>query len=258
MPRTCRVGNPKKSGELGIVRSTGEWTRLLVPTNILRGDHLFFVEDGEYAVHHVVDERVMQCLRMGGCTVLRNLSESIPIGVACTNQHCAVYDGEDMNLVVGMLIDDAIWTALSLAEAVIIRGKSPETFFWYPVAEFWKRREQSRGLTKVSVPSAGNLSRLLAEYEPNNAHALGMGVFVRHVDDESVVWCPRTGGCTVLRNAQPILEEMKREWRNVDDIVRAVTAKFECCVDEVREGVEAVVGELASQRFVAVEVIGES
>ena len=82
--------------------------------------------------------------------------------------------------------------------------------------------------------------------------------FVRHVYDESVVWCPRTGGCTVLRNAQPILEEVKREWRSVDDIVRAMMAKFECSVDDVREGVEAVVGELVSQRFVEVEAMGET
>ena len=127
-------------------------------------------------VRHAGDESVVWCSRMCGCTVLRNLSESIPISVTCTNQHSAVHDGEDMNLVVGMFIDDAIWTALSLAEAVIIKGKSPETFFRYHVTEFWKRREQSRGLPKVSVPSAGNLSRLLTEYEPNNAHTLGMGV----------------------------------------------------------------------------------
>ena len=57
--------------------------------------------------------------------------------------------------------------------------------------------------------------------------------FVPHAGDESVVWCPRTGGCTVLRNAQPILEEVTREWRDMEDIVRAVCEKFECGVDEV-------------------------
>lgn len=80
-----------------------------------------------------------------------------------------------------------------------------------------------------------------------------IGVFIRHMGDESVVWCPRTGGCTVMRNAKPILEEMTHEWRNVDEIVGAVSAKFDCGVDEVREGVEAIVAELASQRFVGVE-----
>ena len=76
--------------------------------------------------------------------------------------------------------------------------------------------------------------------------------FIRNVGDESVVWGPRTGGCTVMRNAQPILEEVKREWRDVEEIVRVVGEKFECAVDEVREGVEAVVRELVSQRFVEV------
>ena len=32
--------------------------------------------------------------------------------------------------------------------------------------------------------------------------------FVRHAGVESVVWCPCTGGCIVLRNAQLILEEI--------------------------------------------------
>ena len=78
-------------------------------------------------------------------------------------------------------------------------------------------------------------------------------VFIRHAGDESIAWCPRTGGCTVMRNAQPILEEVKCEWRDVEDIGRVVGEKFECAVDEVREGVEAVVGELVSQRFVEVD-----
>ena len=78
-------------------------------------------------------------------------------------------------------------------------------------------------------------------------------VYIRYAKDESVVWCPRTGGCTVLRNAQPILDEVKREWRSINDVVHAVAQKFGCAVSEVREGVEAVVGELASQCFVEVK-----
>ena len=78
------------------------------------------------------------------------------------------------------------------------------------------------------------------------------GVFVRQASDESIVWCPRTGGCTVMRNARPILEEVTREWQGVDEIVDTVAVKFECGTDEVREGVEAVVGELVGQRFVEV------
>ena len=69
-------------------------------------------------------------------------------------------------------------------------------------------------------------------------------VFIRRARDESIVWCPRTGGCTVLKNAQPILEEIKREWRSTDEIVKAVLAKFECEQKEVTEGVKEVVAEL--------------
>ena len=82
-------------------------------------------------------------------------------------------------------------------------------------------------------------------------------VFIRHVGDESVVWCPNTGGCSLMQHAQPILEEVKRNWREMEEIVHAVAAKFECAVDDVREGVEAVVGELASQWFLELAETGE-
>lgn len=78
-------------------------------------------------------------------------------------------------------------------------------------------------------------------------------VYIRSYADESIIWCPRTGGCTVLKNAHPIFEEVSREWREIDDIVHTVAAKFECDENEVREGVEAVIGELISQRFVEVD-----
>jgi sulfatase maturation enzyme AslB (radical SAM superfamily) len=78
-------------------------------------------------------------------------------------------------------------------------------------------------------------------------------VYSRHANNESVVWCPRTGGCTVLWNAQQILEEMNREWRSVDEIAHTVAEKFSCDANEVREDVEAVVKELVSQRFVEVD-----
>ena len=83
-------------------------------------------------------------------------------------------------------------------------------------------------------------------------------VFIRHAGDESVVWCPNTGGCTVMQNAGAILNEMSRDWRDVKEIVRAVASKFDCGEDEVREGVQAVVVELAGQWFAEVESTGEA
>lgn len=69
-------------------------------------------------------------------------------------------------------------------------------------------------------------------------------VYICHAKDESLVWYPRTDGCTMMRNATPILEEIGRDWRNVDEIVRMVTSKFDCAANEVRDGDAAVVGEL--------------
>ena len=83
-------------------------------------------------------------------------------------------------------------------------------------------------------------------------------VYFRHAEDESMVWCPCTGGCTVMRNAKPILEEVTREWRSEDEIVRRVAAKFDCEIEEIAEGVEAVVEELINQHFVEVKSTGEA
>lgn len=72
-----------------------------------------------------------------------------------------------------------------------------------------------------------------------------------------MVWCPKTGGCTVMQDAKAILNEVARAWRDTEEIVSVVAAKFDCGADEVREGVEAVVGELAEQWFAEVEATEE-
>ena len=56
-----------------------------------------------------------------------------------------------------------------------------------------------------------------------------------------------------MRNSQPFLDEISREWRSVEDIARSVAAKLDCRMDDAREGVESVVGELVSQRFLDAE-----
>ena len=75
------------------------------------------------------------------------------------------------------------------------------------------------------------------------------GIFIRHVKDESIVWCPRSGGCTLLCNVQPILDELGYEWRDVDKIVRSLAARFACEEGFVTEDVMMVVAEIVSQRF---------
>ena len=85
-------------------------------------------------------------------------------------------------------------------------------------------------------------------------------VFVPHAGEESVVWCPRTEGCTVMNGAVEILSEIKNVGRERDEIVKAVAAKFEWplgydedCFIKVEADVADVCGELESQGFVAVE-----
>ena len=80
------------------------------------------------------------------------------------------------------------------------------------------------------------------------------GVFVRHIKDESVIWCPCSGGCTMLRDSRPFLEEIAGEWRGVDEIVRAVAAKFDCKEDAVRGDFAQILDELRSQNFVECEI----
>ena len=104
------------------------------------------------------------------------MKESVPICITGTDEHCTVHYRKYMNLVCNMFIDNPIWAALSLPEAFKIWRKRPETFFRNPVAEFRKRRKQTCRFSEVPVPATGYFPCLLSKNEPNNGHALAMGV----------------------------------------------------------------------------------
>ena len=89
-----------------------------------------------------------------------------------------------------------------------------------------------------------------------NQIRLRSDTFVRHVADESILWCPHTGGCTIIRNAKVILEELVREWREISSIVQAIASKCGCAEDVVAEDVKAIVEELERQCFVDVKLRG--
>ncbi len=76
-------------------------------------------------------------------------------------------------------------------------------------------------------------------------------VYVRHVDDESIVWHPRSGGCTVMRNVRVFLDMISHlEYKNIDDILNRVARVFDCVIDDIREDFICVLKELVSQGFV--------
>lgn len=74
-------------------------------------------------------------------------------------------------------------------------------------------------------------------------------VYIRHVGDESVVVSPRTGGCTVLKDARSILEKFISDWCWTEEIARTVAKECGCGHEDVAEGVYAILGELESQGF---------
>ena len=74
--------------------------------------------------------------------------------------------------------------------------------------------------------------------------------FVRHEKDESVVWHPRSEGCTVLKDAKTILREIMCGWRDDYTIITAVAKKFECQTDVIANDVRMVLDELIGQGFV--------
>ena len=77
--------------------------------------------------------------------------------------------------------------------------------------------------------------------------------FVRHADDDSVVVCLRTGGCTVMTGARPFLEVFDYTPCEWDEIVRRIAAKFECAAEVVADDAKAILNELIAQGFVECE-----
>lgn len=59
-----------------------------------------------------------------------------------------------------------------------------------------------------------------------------------------------------MRGAKLFLEAITKEWRNVDEIVRTAVRTFNCADSDIRQDFEEFIGELISQRFVAVEEDG--
>lgn len=79
------------------------------------------------------------------------------------------------------------------------------------------------------------------------------GVYVRHAEDESMVWCPHTGGCTIMRDVRPFLEGIGWGWREIGEIKKLIIAKFDCVVEDIEDDLRMVLDELHTQGFVECE-----
>ena len=78
--------------------------------------------------------------------------------------------------------------------------------------------------------------------------ALSKGVFLRHAGDETAIWCPRSAGCLVLRNACHVISQLIQN-ESVEASVYSLAEKYGCDESEVRNDVKALVRELLRQGF---------
>lgn len=77
------------------------------------------------------------------------------------------------------------------------------------------------------------------------------GSYIRHSGDESLVWCPRTSGCLVMKYVEPFLSEIKRTWREEFEIDTALAESLgDGSTSEVAADARMVFDELLSQGFV--------
>ena len=79
---------------------------------------------------------------------------------------------------------------------------------------------------------------------------LNSGVFVRHNEGESIVWCPSSSGCTILKNSQCFLDEIVKDWREENECAASLARKYGWAQDEVRGDLGLILGELIEQGFV--------
>ena len=75
-------------------------------------------------------------------------------------------------------------------------------------------------------------------------------VYIRYAADESMLWCPHTDGCTIMRDVQPFLEGIGWAWCGIDEIKASISARFNCAVEDIEDDFHMVLDELRTQGFV--------
>jgi len=78
---------------------------------------------------------------------------------------------------------------------------------------------------------------------------LSSQTFLRHAEDESLLWNRRTSACAILRDARPFLDAVSYEPQSEEEIIRKVAETFACKPDEVAEDVHEFLQMLVSETF---------
>ena len=73
--------------------------------------------------------------------------------------------------------------------------------------------------------------------------------FLRHADDESLLWNRRTSACVILKDAKPFLDALSYEPQRVDEVIRRVAAAFGVVPDEVAPDVREFLKMLVAESF---------
>lgn len=76
------------------------------------------------------------------------------------------------------------------------------------------------------------------------------GTFVRHAGGQSLLWCPRTGGCVVLKDAEPFLRHIDWTARDETEIVSEIAADFDISPEEVAGDFKEFIAPLVADGFV--------
>ena len=106
----------------------------------------------------------------------RLAARSVPVGVGCGYEHSRVADGEDVNLLFGDFVHDAVGLDDELAEPVGIGRKCVETFGWDSCADVVEVGELACGFVEFTCPAHGIVKGKFAGNDAKNVVALVLRV----------------------------------------------------------------------------------
>ena len=78
-------------------------------------------------------------------------------------------------------------------------------------------------------------------------------VYIRHIDDETLIFSPRTGGCSVISNARAFVEALSYKFQDIDSIIHSIAAPFGIDYNEIVSDAFIIYNEMVDQGFAICE-----